>query len=1622
MAGIDDALSDIHSVAGDVPTQGAGQNASQGSQGGAGGGSGGSPVDAALGDLSARQQASQATGTQGPPPSPEEQYYRQEEQRGLFGTGAGWDTWLGGAAAGLGRAQDEIVRGVAMGGLPYLAGARGALNAAVGGQDIGQGYAQARDAERQAQASYHAQHPVMATALDVLGSFVGMRPGASTLAAPAPAAAPTTVGRVVQAAKPLAAGAGLGAASGAMSTAGDWSDKAWGAGIGALIGSAGAAAVPLASAGISALRSAGRNMLSSATSYVDRQIIGALAKNNNMTPQQAANTYAQWQAAGMKPDTLMELGGKPLQDLARGIHSQGGEGATYLTNILTAREANAPARVMGDFSNTMSTAPSQDVYAIAQGLRTARSVGADPFYKRAFAANTNMQHPALEGILETPALKVAQQEAMVRMKNDLYADPTIAPTLQMPRSLRYLDYTKQALDGMIGWGKTPGLLESKGVGPVGGLKRLQKDFVNILDEADATRSTVALGDYARARSIYSGPSQSLNALNDGLEFLKQAPEETRADLARLAPNDQEHYRTGAIRAISDKIDKSGGLTAVRNTFSPTGPQGLRKQISALYDNPADVDRLQGLLEREANMKATQNHVTGGSQSIPRAHDLDDQGGIGADVLHTGFDMLTGKNKAVAATEFFMRNAKNAGRYMSGLTPARASALARRLGETREGPNTAYLSRLANPPPPARPPWWQPLGGPSSPAVTGGKPLGMAAGASTGQIAGQLVKGITGYQDGGGVKPITPPPPPPPVPPVEDRADAIERMLDQGKYVGKKLGFGGRTGFDSGGAADDIPLGGEPNYGGPPPDAPKPTLQQMPYQVPQGLPAARYERAQAYAPVKQELQHQADPLWAIQSGLANAPFPQEPKDWRHPTDQEMSAIGNFAMGFGGAGMTGAESEALGGLGGAAEHAGTEAAAAPAEGGFSGRGGVSGGAGELAAPGGEGFGPSRLAPDEPLRGLPTQVRIPRQNRTITAGPDPRIRQVAADYMAKTGLPDNPPQEYLRVDPQRGARVAQAFAEMKHDPGDPLVKASYQALADETMAQWRAIKKTGLKVQFWRGDDPYEASPRLATEDVRNNNHMWVYPTDAGFGTTPPTPEQIASDPMLTMTKEKFNGEPARINDIFRVVHDYFGHAKEGVGFRADGAENAWNSHARMYSPLARIAMTAETRGQNSWLNWGPHGDVNRTAPIAGTTFADQKQGVMPDWVYHEGAPGLTPLNIADMRRFVQGAPTIKRMDPSERASAADANAYRLGLPMRSEIEGAREDAEGAVANAPNTGLFDFSNLSQRPNVPQYDLPRYQPQHGVSQRLQDLMENPDVREQMLQGIGRGVREGGPGWYNAEQLRQEFHRELGPEAGEQGFRRFMQHVSGTSPRSNVMDNIRNASFQHFLEMRGEHPNDINPNPFPYGHVAQNLHRSNATKIRGPGYNLFENPKPPSFYENLTGNWRPGTMDAHAIKAPAIMSRDPRWLANQFREPIGVDLQGNEQFRNIYPKRMYESGELTMDQAVNDPQMWTGRPNDNEYAALENWYRGLGREYELDTAPTQASGWIGNRDITKLGTQPLPFMDLFDRVLNRTAYARGENPRETLRHFIRGTKPLLEQGGRVGFGGGGEGFGATHP
>lgn len=265
--------------------------------------------------------------------------------------------------------------------------------------------------------------------------------------------------------------------------------------------------------------------------------------------------------------------------------------------------------------------------------------------------------------------------------------------------------------------------------------------------------------------------------------------------------------------------------------------------------------------------------------------------------------------------------------------------------------------------------------------------------------------------------------------------------------------------------------------------------------------------------------------------------------------------------------------------------------------------------------------------PLVGLP--ILVPVDGVMVRFGPYVAARRAAVTYCLSVGIsPDTLPSSYVKVNKNTARAIARLYDELQPTPHDKLTQASYRALAEETLAQWKIIKATGLQVEYsptMRGEpDPY-SNPRRLILDVKQNNHLFVTPTRSAYGDI--CFELDPLNPLLEeVCDERICGEVPLVNDILRIVHDYFGHTREGLGFRSEGEYNAWRGHLAMYSPLARRAMTMEMWVQNCWINYGPFGKRNRYASMEETKFPQQKLALLPEWVSED----LTPVGVVDEQK--------------------------------------------------------------------------------------------------------------------------------------------------------------------------------------------------------------------------------------------------------------------------------------------------------------------------------------------------------------------------------------------------------
>lgn len=178
-----------------------------------------------------------------------------------------------------------------------------------------------------------------------------------------------------------------------------------------------------------------------------------------------------------------------------------------------------------------------------------------------------------------------------------------------------------------------------------------------------------------------------------------------------------------------------------------------------------------------------------------------------------------------------------------------------------------------------------------------------------------------------------------------------------------------------------------------------------------------------------------------------------------------------------------------------------------------------------------------------------------------PIPDVR-AAADRWAGASFTG----DWSSIQATRGPEIARWYEGAPMS--DPAARPSFEAMANETRRQFDFLTSPkGLGIDVSVSDtDPY-ANPAEMSADIERGK-MKV------LGTA------------VTGAHDYFDNDT---NDMFRAVHDVFGHAGTGRGFDRHGEEAAWLSHSRMYTPAARPAMTAETRGQNSALNYGSNPGV-------------------------------------------------------------------------------------------------------------------------------------------------------------------------------------------------------------------------------------------------------------------------------------------------------------------------------------------------------------------------------------------------------------------------------------------------
>lgn len=207
---------------------------------------------------------------------------------------------------------------------------------------------------------------------------------------------------------------------------------------------------------------------------------------------------------------------------------------------------------------------------------------------------------------------------------------------------------------------------------------------------------------------------------------------------------------------------------------------------------------------------------------------------------------------------------------------------------------------------------------------------------------------------------------------------------------------------------------------------------------------------------------------------------------------------------------------------------------------------------------------------------------------------VAESARGYAQSQGLSWEAPSKHVAVNPQRGHAQYLAYRNAQQAPKEaPGIRRSYEVMREHVGQQFAHLTRPsseggmGFKVEV-TDTDPYD-SPEAMSADVAGKRIKV----------------------MSTATTGGHNFFTNEENDQFRAVHDVFGHAAIGRDFSRHGEEAAYLSHRQMFPKEAHAALASETRGQNSFLNYGPDRDFPDQGP-------DSKLIGLPKWAEGDKMP--------------------------------------------------------------------------------------------------------------------------------------------------------------------------------------------------------------------------------------------------------------------------------------------------------------------------------------------------------------------------------------------------------------------
>lgn len=564
----------------------------------------------------------------------------------------------------IGAFLSSAVEGIPIAG-PYLQSGvehtASAIGSALTGDPREQVLQEMREDVDQSQEAY----PYTSLAGSVGGAVLGLSPVAAT-GAGARALGITGKNLLSRTLASAASGTAIGGADAAVRSDGDLTETAKGAGYGFMAGLAGPAIGDAVGWGA-------RKLIGGAGAPgkgAERRIVEAM-QADDLT---AAAARQRLQELG--PDGMLADLGPNLRADAAAISNSPGPGQKILRDAFEQRAASAPQRIRADANATLGQ--NVDAVAARQAMVEQRAAQAAPLYQKAYSEPFTMSN-AQKNILKAPAGRAAFAKAQRLAQNEGI------PLNPEALDVRGLDLVKRALDDQIEAVKRAGKGNEARI-----LTQMKDRFIQ-----DAP------GSYKQALDSYSGPSQIIDAMDQGQTlFNRRIPAgQVKADVARMSAGEREAFIQGARSQIEEIMANSANdALTVRKLFRE---EGNRRKLELVLGK-ANANKFLAAIHREEAFAetaytATGNSVTAARQAAQRRWGEGDKGIIET-LLNMDFGSAGRKTANALGSRAAARAAEmeraTAARLLSGQSLNSLSQLEGLVGRAgRVGDTVGSLSQL-----------------------------------------------------------------------------------------------------------------------------------------------------------------------------------------------------------------------------------------------------------------------------------------------------------------------------------------------------------------------------------------------------------------------------------------------------------------------------------------------------------------------------------------------------------------------------------------------------------------------------------------------------------------------------------------------------------------------------------------------------------------------------------------------------------------------------------------------------------------------------------------------------------------------------------------------------------------